>query len=138
MSQWDVKILATDLDSNVLATATEGIYSDEKVQSIDRSRLKRFFRPIEGGFQVIDSVKSMVSFKQLNLMQEWPMKGPFDVIFCRNVVIYFDKETQKRLFNRYADYLSDNGYLIIGHSESLHGVTDRFKLVGKTVYKKIK
>ena len=138
LSNWDVKVLATDLDSNVLATGMAGIYSEERIQSIDKTRIKKFFKPHDTDFQVVDSVKSMISFKQLNLMQEWPMSGKFDLIFCRNVVIYFDKETQKKLFNRYADYLNENGYLIIGHSESLHGVSDRFKLVGKTVYKKIK
>ena len=71
-------------------------------------------------------------------MEEWPMKGPFDVIFCRNVVIYFDKDTQKILFDRYADMLAPDGYLFIGHSESLNGVSDRFKLLGKTTYQRIR
>ena len=70
-------------------------------------------------------------------MHEWPMKGPFDLIFCRNVMIYFNKETQSRLTDRYADYLIDDGHLIIGHSESLFKVTERFKLIGKTIYQKI-
>ena len=71
-------------------------------------------------------------------MHEWPVKGPFDIIFCRNVVIYFNKDTQRKLFSRYADLLANDGYLIVGHSESLHKVTDRFELLHKTIYKKIK
>ena len=66
------------------------------------------------------------------------MKGQFDFIFCRNVVIYFNKDTQRELFDRYADHLADDGYLIVGHSESLHKVSDRFKLLGKTIYSKVK
>ena len=71
-------------------------------------------------------------------MHQWPMNGPFDVIFCRNVVIYFSKETQRELFDRYADILASDGYLIVGHSESLHKVTDRFQLLNKTIYRKLK
>ena len=82
-------------------------------------------------------MRDLVHFKRLNLLEGWPMKGKFDVIFCRNVVIYFNRETQKTLFNRYADYLPVGGYLIIGHSESLNGLTDRFKSVGNTIYQKI-
>ena len=83
------------------------------------------------------SIRDLVHFKRLNLLEGWPMKGKFDVIFCRNVVIYFNRETQKTLFNRYADYLPLGGYLIIGHSESLNGLTDRFTSLGNTVYQKI-
>ena len=78
----------------------------------------------------------MIAFNQLNLLGPWRMRGPFDLIFCRNVVIYFDKPTQKRLFNRYADILKDDGFLYIGHSESLFKVSDRFKLVGQSIYQK--
>jgi len=80
----------------------------------------------------------LITFKPLNLLEEWPMKGPFDVIFCRNVVIYFDKPTQRRLFNRYADILKPGGWLIVGHSESLQNLTDRFELVGRTIYRRTK
>jgi chemotaxis protein methyltransferase CheR len=80
----------------------------------------------------------MITFKQLNLMHDWPMQGPFDIIFCRNVVIYFNKDTQRELFGRYADILADDGYLFVGHSESLHKVTERFQLIGKTIYRKSK
>jgi chemotaxis protein methyltransferase CheR len=73
----------------------------------------------------------------LNLLHEWPMKGPFDAIFCRNVVIYFDQPTKQRLFDRYAQLLPVGGYLFLGHSESLHGVSTAFELVGRTVYRKV-
>ena len=78
----------------------------------------------------------MITFKQLNLMGQWPMKGPFDFMFCRNVLIYFDKPTQKILFDRYANLIDDHQYLFIGHSESMYKVCDRFELLGNTIYKK--
>ena len=84
------------------------------------------------------ALRSLITFKPLNLLHEWPMQGPFDVIFCRNVVIYFDKPTQRRLFNRYADMLKPDGWLIVGHSESLQNLTDRFDLVGRTIYRRLK
>jgi chemotaxis protein methyltransferase CheR len=139
---WDVKILATDLDSNVVERAKAGIYDQERVNGIDKTRLTRWFRKGKGAHagkvKVDSALKDMITFKQLNLMQPWPMKGPFDIIFCRNVVIYFNKDTQRLLFNRYADLLANDGYLIVGHSESLHKVTDRFELIHKTIYRKIK
>ena len=138
---WDLKILATDLDTSVLDTAKAGIYKYERVEKIHPQRLKRWFRKGKGDLstyvKVVPEIQEIVTFKQLNLMLEWPMKGPFDVIFCRNVVIYFNKDTQKKLFNRFADMLSTGGYLCVGHSESLHGVSTRFQLLGNTIYKKI-
>jgi len=139
---WDVKILATDLDSNVVAKAKAGIYDQERVNGISKQRLDRWFRKGRGGqdgkVRVATELQNLIAFKQLNLMHPWPMKGPFDIIFCRNVVIYFNKDTQRLLFDRYADILSDDGYLIVGHSESLHKVTDRFQLLGKTIYRKVR
>jgi chemotaxis protein methyltransferase CheR len=86
--------------------------------------------------KVKQEVRELITFKQLNLMHEWPMKGPFDFIFCRNVVIYFNKETQKKLFKRFADLSVDKGYLFIGHSESLFKVSTQYKLIGNTIYQK--
>ena len=83
-------------------------------------------------------LKEMIQFNRLNLLGPWPMKGKFDVIFCRNVVIYFNKDTQRELFDRLADSLADDGYLFIGHSETLHGVTQRFKSLGRTIYQKVR
>jgi chemotaxis protein methyltransferase CheR len=139
---WDVKILATDLDTNVVQKGKNGVYEQERVNGIEDKRLRKWFRrgrdTNAGKVIVADSIRSLITFKQLNLLHEWPMKGPFDIIFCRNVVIYFGKDTQRELFNRYAELLADDGYLFIGHSESLHKVTDRFKLIGKTVYRKVR
>jgi len=138
----DIKILATDLDSNVLETARQGIYHLDKLKTLPKYHLHRAF--VRHGNRHMQSVlikpelKKLITFKQLNLMHEWPMKGPFDFIFCRNVVIYFDKDTQRILIDRFANLLKDGGYLFLGHSESLFRVTDRFKLEGQTVYRKIK
>lgn len=137
---WDTKILATDLDSNVLNTATAGVYRQERVEALSTERLRRFFHKgsgaNEGFVRINPELKSLIRFKQLNLMNEWPMKGPMDVIFCRNVVIYFDKSTQRVLFERYANLLKPDGHLFVGHSESLFNVTERFTLLGKTTYQK--
>lgn len=137
---WDVKILATDIDSNVLARAGAGIYPADRVASVPVHYRNRFV--LKGGVsnpgmvRMHEDVRSLITFRQLNLMNPWPMRGPFDVIFCRNVVIYFDKETQRRLFNRYADILTVDGHLFVGHSETLFKVCDRFDLIGRTIYRK--
>ncbi|GMR08591.1 MAG: protein-glutamate O-methyltransferase [Gammaproteobacteria bacterium] len=136
---WDIKILATDLDSNVLASAREGTYALERIEGIDERRRRRWFLKNKnngsGVTRVIPELQKMITFKQLNLMHEWPMKGPFDIIFCRNVVIYFDKPTQKILFGRYADLMGKDGHLFVGHSETLYRVSDNFDLIGSTIYK---
>lgn len=136
----DVKILATDLDSNVLAKAQAGIYEHSRVEGMAKERLRRWFRKgrgaNDGTVKISTELQELITFRQLNLMGQWPMKGPFDIIFCRNVVIYFDKPTQRTLFNRYADLLVDGGHLFVGHSETLFKVTDRFELIGKTIYQK--
>ncbi len=137
---WDVRILATDIDSNVIQTAKKGIYNIDRITGIDRALLKKWFLKGKGtsagNARVNSSLKSMVIFKQLNLMQDWPIKGMLDIIFCRNVVIYFDKPTQAKLFDRYANALNPDGYLFVGHSEALFKVTERFDLVGNTIYTK--
>jgi len=139
--QWDTKILSTDLDTDVLATCRAGIYPENRVEKIPPQLLRRWFRKAEQenqtSYQVHPQLQQLITFKQLNLMQAWPMKGPFDVIFCRNVIIYFDKPTQRTLIERYANILADDGYLILGHSENLLDVSDRFSLIGKTIYQKI-
>lgn len=139
-SEWDIKILATDLDSNVVETGQAGIYPADHISDIDSQLVKRFFRHSADhrSVQVKDELKKLVFFKRLNLLEEWPMAGPFDIIFCRNVVIYFNKGTQQKLFDRYADMLPVGGHLFIGHSENLNGISDRFKNLGNTIYRKIK
>jgi chemotaxis protein methyltransferase CheR len=138
---WDVRILATDLDSEVLQRARRGLYAPERTANLSRERLQRFFieRP-EGRatvHQVAPQLASLVTFKQLNLMHPLPMKGPLDVIFCRNVVIYFDKDTQRDLFARIGRLQRPGDLLFLGHSESLFKVCDSYGLIGKTVYRRV-
>jgi len=138
---WDVKILATDLDSNVLAHGKRGVYHISGTDGLSDEDRSEYFDELDqaNGHELIakDKIRNLITFNRLNLLHKWPMKGKFDVIFCRNVVIYFDKDTQKVLFDRYANLLKNPGYLMIGHSENLHRVTDRFKALGGTRYKKI-
>lgn len=141
-SDWDVRILATDLDSNMVERASKGIYPLERVEGIDKPRLRKWVRRGKGDnstmVKMSRNLQDIITFKQLNLMHDWPMKGKFDIVFCRNVVIYFNKDTQKQLFTRYADMMTNDSHLFIGHSESLYKVSDRFKLLGQTIYKKLK
>ena len=138
---WDVKILATDLDSDVLAKAQRGIYAAERVRPLGPQRLSRFFAERRGGregatFEVKPELTSLITFKQLNLMHPLPMKGPLDAIFCRNVVIYFDKDTQRELFSRIAQLQRPGNLLFLGHSESLFKVSESYTPIGKTVYRR--
>jgi len=139
-SRWDFKLLATDLDSNVVASARRGCYTPQRIAGLSAARSRKWFHAAAAGgmdVQVNNALQDRITFKQLNLMHEWPMRGLFDIIFCRNVVIYFDKPTQKVLFDRYADRLVDGGYLFLGHSETMHNLSSRFELVGKTIYRKL-
>ncbi|MCK4864694.1 MAG: protein-glutamate O-methyltransferase CheR [Gammaproteobacteria bacterium] len=140
-SGWDVKILATDLDTNMVEKGSKGIYTEERVTGLSSQNMKKWVKKGKGDtasmVKMDDRLREMITFKQLNLMHEWPMKGPFDLIFCRNVVIYFNKETQGILFDRYADMLVNDGHLFIGHSESMYKICDRFKLLGQTIYKRL-
>jgi len=137
-SSWDVKILATDLDSNVLAKAQAGIYTAANVNGLEKNVLKKWFLKSKDGqtYKVKPQLNKHIFFKRLNLLQEWPMKGRFDLILCRNVVIYFDKETKDSLFKRYANVLNHDGYLFLGHSESMGKEHAEFKNLGKTMYQK--
>lgn len=138
IAAWDVKILATDIDTNVLNIGQEGIYSGEQYDKIPKEYRDFATQIDEHKISMSDKLKKLISFKQLNLLEAWPVKGPFDVIFCRNVVIYFDKDTQRVLFDRYANLLKPEGWLYIGHSENLFNVCDRFKLEGRTIYRKVR
>ncbi|MDH5766120.1 MAG: protein-glutamate O-methyltransferase CheR [Gammaproteobacteria bacterium] len=135
------KILASDIDTTVLAKASRGVYELSRVEGLETGIKRRWFFKGKGSnagnVRVSPELQKVIEFKQVNLMQEWPITGRFHIIFCRNVVIYFDKPTKTKLLNRYADQLVDGGYMILGHSESLQGLTDRFQTIGKTVYKKI-
>ncbi len=138
LNHWDIRILATDIDSHVLATAQDGIYDAARVASLDQALLKRHFEPVaddnRGRVRVDDNLRRMIRFQQLNLLHRWPIQEKFDLIFCRNVVIYFSGETKVELVDRFADQLVSNGLLMMGHSESLYRTSSRFELLGKTVY----
>jgi chemotaxis protein methyltransferase CheR len=139
LRDWDIRILATDIDTNVLSHARSGLYSDERVEKMASGRLSRWFERTQDGqqFMVRDELKQLISFKTLNLMDEWPMKGPFDVIFCRNVIIYFDRETQRQIVARMAALQRPDDHLILGHAESLLQVSKQYRLVGDTIHRRL-
>ncbi|MBA2690617.1 MAG: chemotaxis protein CheR [Burkholderiales bacterium] len=136
------RIVATDLDTGVLAKAKEGIYATERVAGIAPERLKRFFLKgsgvHDGVVKVRSELRALVEFQQLNLRtDDWPLHGPFDAIFCRNVLIYFDKPTQYQVLKRLAERLTADGLLFAGHSESLLHAADLFQPCGQTVYRRV-
>ena len=138
--RWDIKILATDLDTEVLARGERGVYDEERVRGLPAARLERFFRADGHGksvrYAVTQELRDLITFRELNLMRALPMRGPFDAIFCRNVIIYFDKDTQRELFARIAQLQRPGDLLFLGHSESLYRVSDAYALVGKTIYRR--
>lgn len=141
--RWDVKILATDIDSEMVRTASSGVYPEDRMSGVPLDRQRRWFQRGSGANAGMVKAKSelqgLLTFRPLNLLHEWPLQGPFDVIFCRNVMIYFDQPTRDRLLARFARLLADGGYLCIGHSESIHATAGSpYKLVGRTVYSKNK
>jgi chemotaxis protein methyltransferase CheR len=118
----DLRILATDINTAVLAEAAQGDYAAEAVQPAPQALRARHFRDAGGGrLQASDELRGLIAFRQLNLMGDWPMKHAFDVIFCRNVAIYFDEETQQGLWRRFAERLVAGGRFYIGHSERVAG-----------------
>jgi chemotaxis protein methyltransferase CheR len=132
------KILATDISHRVLATAKAGIYPAESLDEAPRGYVQKYWRPASGGgaprLEAGPALRSMIQFGKLNLMEKWPMRGPFDAILCRNVMIYFDKATQQTLVQRYWELLRPGGFLFVGHSESLTGLSHRFQYVQPAVY----
>jgi chemotaxis protein methyltransferase CheR len=135
---FDVRVLATDLDTNCVAHARAGVYAADRVKDLPRATIDRWFEaePDRKSYRVRPEIASLVTFGQLNLMDPWPIRGPLDVIFCRNVVIYFDKDAQRRLFDRMADLQREGGHLFLGHSETLFKVSTRYELIGRTVYRR--
>lgn len=137
----NITITATDLDTAVVQTGANGVYDEKRIEGMSDARRKRWFLKgvgsNRGKVRVRQELRKMVSFSQLNLMKPWPMNDMFDVVFCRNVVIYFDKPTQQVLFKRFADVIKPKGHLFIGHSETLHKISDQFDLIGKTIYRKL-
>jgi chemotaxis protein methyltransferase CheR len=138
LRQWDIRILATDIDSNVLAHAQSGVYGGERLEKVESARILRWFERVDGTkqYQVRDDLKSLIAFRPLNLMSGWPMSGPFDLIVCRNVLIYFDRDTQRQLVERMGALQRPGDHLIIGHSESLLSVTNQYEVVGQTIHRK--
>jgi len=137
---WDVKILATDLDTDVLLHGENGIYDDSRVEGLDKAVVKRWFTKSKsqpGKVRVKSELQNLIYFRKLNLLKSWPMKGPIDIIFCRNVIIYFDMPTKQKLMDRYANMLVDGGHLFLGHSEAMNNMSNRFSLDGKSVYSKL-
>jgi chemotaxis protein methyltransferase CheR len=136
---WDIRILASDIDSEVLAKAQRGSYEDSRISDVPASFRTRYLRrdPEDDRRSIVDSeLQSLIGFRRINFMDEaWPIRTTFDVIFCRNVIIYFDRPTQQKLFERMALLLAPGGYLILGHSENLYGISDRFEALGNTVYR---
>ncbi len=137
---WDIKILASDVSTRVINKANSGIYEVDRVKQLTTQQQSAYFTKInENGqtsYRVKDELKKMISFRYLNLMEKWPFKGPFDVIFCRNVMIYFDKQTQEKLVGRYFDCLRSEGLLCIGHSESLTGINHKYRYLQPATYAK--
>lgn len=136
----DVRILATDIDTEVIARGSRGEYPANSIDEVPR-QYQEYFTPIEGGKGdnvIVDrGVRSLVAFKRLNLMEQWPFNGTFDAVFCRNVMIYFDGPTKANLIERFTQKVKPGGFLYIGHSESLNGAHPGLSLVGRTIYRRV-
>jgi chemotaxis protein methyltransferase CheR len=137
---WDVKILASDIDTVMLAAAEQGIYKQDKVADVPEELLRRYFLrgkgDWDGQFKVKRELSEMISFRRVNLIEyPWPFRGPFDAVFCRNVVIYFGRPTQQLLFEQIARVLSPDGYLFVGHSENLYWLSDLLVPLPGTIYR---
>lgn len=140
LSGWDVKILASDIDTEVLRMAERGIYAAERLEGLpEEIRRKHFLRgkgEWGGCLRVRPDLKELIAFRRINLTEDsWPVRTIFDAIFCRNVVIYFNHETQDSLFRRFASFLKEGGHLFVGHSESLHWLGDLFQPLAGTTYR---
>ncbi|MBW8002028.1 MAG: chemotaxis protein CheR [Planctomycetes bacterium] len=140
LGRWNVKVLATDISTSMLEIAKDGIYDAKRTNPVSQMQKQKYLL-INGTrrqktFEANHLLKDVVIFKYLNLIKEWPLKGPIDFIFCRNVMIYFDKATQEKLINRFWDLLDSGGILFTGHSESLTGVKHKFEYIQPTIYVK--
>lgn len=138
-----IKIIASDIDSKVLAKAKEGVYPLATIAKVSESRQKQFFHKGRGSFEgkvrVVDELRQMVQFKKLNLTEpKWSISSPLDVIFCRNVMIYFDKPTQLKVLTKMVGMLKPQGLYMAGHSENFNMHTNLVRPVGKTIYRPVK
>jgi chemotaxis protein methyltransferase CheR len=143
IEKWDIKILATDISDRMIEQARQGLYDEETLKGMPPQLKRKYFQKAEAGighnrYRVVPQLQSMVCFAKLNLMDEWPMRGLFDVIFCRNVMIYFDKQTQEKLVRRFWSLLRAGGYLMVGHSESLTFMDHDYRYIKPAVYQKVK
>ncbi len=135
---WNVRILATDLDTDVLSLARKATYNIQSLKNLPAPLNSDFITSsTDSQIQIDASIRKLISFKELNLLDSWPMKGPFDVIFCRNVLIYFSGETKSELINRFSSMLRLGGWLYLGHSETLSGGHSDLMLTDRTTYRKI-
>ena len=138
--RWDVKVLATDISMSMLETARTGIYNKERIGPVPLLQRNKYLmlrrQNRQKVFEVGKSLRDAVIFKYLNLLQNWPITGSLDLIFCRNVMIYFDKSTQQHLINRFWNLLNSGGILFTGHSESLTGIKHKFSYIQPTIYMK--
>jgi chemotaxis protein methyltransferase CheR len=135
----DIRILATDIDTDVLAKASRGEYPVESLENIPDPYCKYFEKSEDEdspNITVEREARSLISFRQLNLLEPWPFKGPFDAVFCRNVMIYFDGPTKAKLIERFTKMVKPGGWLYIGHSESLLGAHPGLHLEGRTIYRR--
>ncbi|MFZ7125709.1 MAG: CheR family methyltransferase [Desulfobacterales bacterium] len=136
----DFLILATDISRRMLDVAGRGVYTPDKVKDVPGDLLHKYFERKRGAggetYRVRRELRGLVRLAYLNLMQKWPMKGPFQAIFCRNVMIYFDRPTQQELVNRFHDLLAPGGYLFVGHSEGLSAIHHQFRYIKPAVYRK--
>ncbi|WP_313613337.1 protein-glutamate O-methyltransferase CheR [Agrobacterium sp.] len=142
VTEYDFKILATDIDPKILALARAGVYDETALETVSAPMRKQWFTEVDAGgrkkYQISDKVKRLITFNELNLMTQWPFKGHFDVIFCRNVVIYFDEPTQMKIWSRFAGLFPEGGHLYIGHSERVSGdAKNMFDNIGITTYRYI-
>jgi len=137
LAGWDIRILASDIDTNVLATAKAAVYDQAEIEGVPFGpRAKSFEEEPDGDFRVVRELRELVTFRKINFVDEsWPIRAAFDVIFCRNVVIYFNRDTQRVLYERISRLLAPEGYLLAGHSENLHWLGDLFSPVGGTAYR---
>jgi chemotaxis protein methyltransferase CheR len=138
---WDIRILASDIDTEVLKTAEEGVYAESRFDDLPAGFQRKYFQQVSKSdqtYRINPSLRELITFRQINLHDDqWPIHTTFDVIFCRNVLIYFDADSQQKIIQRFGDYLRRSGYLMIGHSESIHCMANDFRAIGNTVYQKM-
>ncbi len=133
-----VKILATDISREVLKVAKNGVYPSTRMKDVPDSTRRKYFDAIGNNeFKVKENIQSMITYGRLNLMEDWPLKGNFQVIMCRNVMIYFNRQTQQEVVQKFYDQLQPGGYLFLGHSESVSSNNKGFKNLAPAVYQKI-